>query len=178
MLIRPQPCAPGFVLEAHWKSFHSSVQIQWASNTSQVHSGWISCFSSPLQRQTGPGEKALTVRQTNQVWNGSQRFSSPPNMQCVLSSPYLISSAVTEVRVCVCMRMFVVAFLSERGQHNVSYFSLISFRILRATDRAALDIPIILLSRDVFFGMTRRRKSPKLHLSCSLKLSSLTVWPH
>lgn len=108
---------------------------------------------------------------------GSQRFSSPPNMQCALSTPYLISSAVTEVRVLARACAFVVTFLSERGQHNVSYFSLISFSVLRATDRASLDIPIILLSRNVFFGMTRCRKSPKLHLSCSLKLSSLTAWP-
>lgn len=182
MLIRPQRCASGFVLEAHWKSFHSSVQIQWARYVSQVHSVWISCFSSLPANAVRARWRALTVRQPNRVWNGSQRFSSPPNMQCVLSSPYLISSHLQWQR-CVCARAqdacaFAVAFLSERGQHNVSYFSLISFCISRATDRAALDIPIILLSRDVFFGMTHRRKSPKLHLSCSLKLSFLTAWPH
>lgn len=64
---------------------------------------------------------------------------------------------------------FAVAFLSERGQHYVSYFSLISFCISRATDRAALDIPIILLSRDVFFGMTHRRKSPQITLVMQLE---------
>lgn len=37
----------------------------------------------------------------------------------------------------------VVAFFSELGQHNVSYFSLISFPVLGATDRVALNIPII-----------------------------------
>lgn len=61
----------------------------------------------------------------------------------------------------------VVAFLSEKGQHNVSYFSLISFCVSWVTDRAALNIPFILLSRVVFFGLMRHRKSPKLHLSCS-----------
>lgn len=51
-----QPCASGFVLEAHSKSFHSSVQIQWACYVSPALVGWISCFSSLLQRQTGPSE--------------------------------------------------------------------------------------------------------------------------
>lgn len=92
MLIRPQRCASGFVLEAHWKSFHSSVQIQWARYVSQVHSVWISCFSSLPANAVRARWRALAVRQPNRVWNGSQRFSSPPNMQCVLSSPYLISS--------------------------------------------------------------------------------------
>lgn len=36
MLIRPCPCASAFVLEAHWKSFHSSVQIQWGRYVSTV----------------------------------------------------------------------------------------------------------------------------------------------
>lgn len=105
------------------------------------------------------------------------RFSSPPNMQCVLSAPYLLSSAVTEVHALARACVFVVSSHQRGGQHNVSYFSLISFSVLRATDRAALDIPIILLSRNVFFGTTRCRKSPKLHLSCRSRLSSPTVWP-
>lgn len=180
MLIRLQRCGSGFVLEAHSKSFHSSVQIQWGCYVSPALSGWISCFSSLVQMQTGASEGLLLWNSHSTKCGMALRFSSLPNMQCVLSSLYLISSAVTEMRACVCLHVcaVVVAFLSEKGQHNVSYFSLISFCISRASDRAALDIPIILLSRDVFFGMTHCRKSPKLHLSCSLKLSSLTVWPH
>lgn len=46
-----------------------------------------------------------------------------------------------------------VTFLSERGQHNVSYFSLISFNVSWATYTAALNIPIILLSRAVFIAV-------------------------
>lgn len=103
MLIRPQRCASGFVLEAHWKSFHSSVQIQWARYVSQVHIVWISCFSSLPANAVRARWRALTVRQPNRVWNGSQRFSSPSNMQCVLSSPYLISSHLQWQR-CVCAR--------------------------------------------------------------------------
>lgn len=148
MLIRLQRCGSGFVLEAHSKSFHSSVQIQWGCYVSPALSGWISCFSSLVQMQTGASEGLLLWNSHSTKCGMALRFSSLPNMQCVLSSLYLISSAVTEMRACVCLHVcaVVVAFLSEKGQHNVSYFSLISFCISRASDRAALDIPIILLS--------------------------------
>lgn len=173
-----------------WFCFGSSLKVisqQCADSMSLLRVSSPSCVNKLLSSLPAKADRArwraVTVRQANRVWNGSQRFSSPSNMQCVLSSPYLISSHLQWqrcvcVRACKCVCAFVVAFLSERGQHNVSCFSLISFCVSRATDRAALDIPIILLSRDVFFGMTHRWKSPKLHLSCSLKLSSLTEWPH
>lgn len=93
---------------------------------------------------------------------GSQRLSSPPlNMQCALSSPYLgWSGRGAHALACV----LVVTFFSELGQHNVSYFSLISFPVLGAIDRVALNIPIILWNRDVLFGMTHCRKSPQITL--------------
>lgn len=37
------------------------------------------------------------------------------NMQCALSAPYLLSSAVTEVRVLARACVFVVTYSSERG---------------------------------------------------------------
>lgn len=146
MLIRPQPCASGFVLEAHWKSFHSSVQIQWVSYTCKPALDKWAAFLNP---DSGTARwTSLTTGQANQVQNGSQKFSSLPNKQCLLSSLHLIWSVVRCMcpclRVCMHAHASVVAFLSERGQHNVSYFSLISICVLRASDRAALNIPIIL----------------------------------
>lgn len=92
---------------------------------------------------------------------GSLRLSSPPlNMQCALSSPYLGWSG-RGARALACAR--AVAF-SELGQHNVSYFSLISFPVLGATDSVALSIPIISWNRDVWFGMTHCGKSPQITL--------------
>lgn len=70
---------------------------------------------------------------------GSQRLSSQPlNMQCALSSPYLGWSGRGARALA---RALVVAFFSELGQHHVSYFSLISFPVLGAADRVALDTP-------------------------------------
>lgn len=98
---------------------------------------------------------------------GSQRLSSQPlNMQCALSSPYLGWSG-RGARALACA--LVVAFFSELGQHKVSYFSLISFPVLGATDRVALDTPIISWNRDVSFGMTHCRKSPQITLVTLLK---------
>lgn len=93
---------------------------------------------------------------------GSQRLPSPPlNMQCTLSSPYLGWSGGGA---CALACALLVAFLSELGQHNVSYFSFISFPVLGATDRVALNIPVILWNGDVWFGMTHCRKSPQITL--------------
>lgn len=126
MLIRLEPCANGFVLGAHWKSFHSTVQIQWARSVSQVHSGWTGCFSSLLRRW-----RALTARQRHWVWNGSSRSSSPPHMQCVLSSPYLISSAAAERRACMCLYVCasVVAFLSEGATKCILFLPHLILRL-------------------------------------------------
>jgi len=126
MLIRLEPCANGFVLGAHWKSFHSTVQIQWARSVSQVHSGWKGCFSSLLRRW-----RALTARKRHWVWNGSSRSSSPPHMQCVLSSPYLISSAAAERRACMCLYVCasVVAFLSEGATKCILFLPHLILRL-------------------------------------------------
>lgn len=80
-------------------------------------------------------------------------------MQCALSSPYLGWSGRGARALA---RAFVAAFFSVPGQHNVSYFSFISFSVSGATDRVALNVPIILRNRDVFFGMTHCRKSPQI----------------
>lgn len=72
------------------------------------------------------------------------------------------------MRVHVCA--LVVAFFTELGQHNVSYFSLISLAVSGAADRVGRNVPIILWKRDVLFGMTLCRKSPQIMLVMLLEV--------
>lgn len=124
MLIRLQRCGSGFVLEAHSKSFHSSVQIQWGCYVSPALSGWISCFPSLVQRQTGASGGLLLWNSHSTKCGMALRFSSLPNMQCVLSSLYLIICndrgvcMCVHVCACMCARLWLHSCL-KRG--NIMY---------------------------------------------------------
>lgn len=142
---------------------------------------WLkTLLSLPDAKEDRAKWRSFTVKQIKSVeWLWDSHLHLACNVfQALYISPPCHWQRCVHVCACMWVRVFVVAFLSRKGQHKVSCFSYILFFVSRATDRAALDIPIILLSKDVFFGMTRHRKSPKLCLSCSLMLSSLMIWSH
>lgn len=114
--------------------------------------------------------RALTEKQTNRARNGSQRFASPSNMQCVLSSLYLISSAVTEVCVhaCVCVLLWLHSCV-KRG--NIMYPISPSFHFASRGQLTELPSTFQLFYWVEMFSLARRVAENPPNYTCHVAWS-------